>query len=116
MDTLLGFAVLTGPLWLIVVLIPLAIWIAVKVSKRFISGRTRFAAGVGIFLLVFAVPFADEIVGRVYLNYLCASQAGVKVYKTVELPGEYWNANGEPKFYDENNGNFNLEGSSLYRP
>lgn len=98
MNSLLGFAVLTGPLWLIVLLIPLAIWIAVKVSKRFKPGGTRFAAGAGIFLLVFAVPFADEIAGRGYLNYLCATQAGVKVYKTVELPGEYWDGEGRARF------------------
>lgn len=110
MDTILGFAVLTGPLWLIVLLIPLAIWIAVKVSKRFTPGRARFAAGVGIFLLVFAVPFADEIIGSLYFNYLCANQAGVKVYQTVELPGEYWDVEGRAKFYDEKNGNFTLEG------
>ena len=104
MDTILGFAVLTGPLWLIVLLIPLAIWIAVKVSKRFKTGGARVAAGVGIFLLVFAVPFADEIVGRVYLNYLCATQAGVKVYQTVELPGEYWDGEGRATFLNPKRG------------
>mgnify|MGYP001612084563 CR=1 FL=1 len=86
-DPLLGFAVLTGPLWLILILLPVSIWIAAK-----------FAGGLGIFLLVFLLPFADEIAGRIYFNTLCATQAGVKVYQTVELPAEYWDEQGKAKF------------------
>jgi len=110
LNELLGFAVLTGPLWLILILLAVSIWIAVKIAKRFKPGITRIAGGVGIFLLLFALPFGDEIAGKIYFNYLCATQAGVKVYQTVELPSEYWKADGKPKFYDERNGNFNLEG------
>ena len=98
-DELLGFAVLTGPLWLILILLPLCIWIAHRLSRRFKRPGTRFAGGVGIFLLLFALPFGDEIAGRVYLSYLCASKAGVKVYQTVKLPGNYWDANGMARFY-----------------
>ena len=97
-DTLLGFAVLTGPLWLILILLPVCIWIAIKISKRFKPGAARIAGGVGIFLLVFFVPFADEIAGRIYLSHLCTTEAGVKVYKIVKLPAEYWEADGKPKF------------------
>ncbi len=107
-DTLLGFAVLTGPLWLILIFLPACIWLAVKIAKRFKPGITRIAGGAGVFLLLFALPFGDEIAGRVYFNYLCATEAGVKVYQTVELPAEYWEADGKPKFYDERNGNFSL--------
>jgi hypothetical protein len=107
-DDLLGFAVLTGPLWLILILLPVCIWLAIKIAKRFKPGITRLAGGVGIFLLLFALPFGDEIAGRIYLSYLCSTQAGVKVYQTVELPAEYWVADGKPKFYDEKNGNFHL--------
>jgi hypothetical protein len=109
-DALIGLAVLTGPLWLILILLPVCIWIAYKVAKRFKSGATRITGGIGIFLLLFALPFGDEIAGRIYFNYLCATQVVVKVYQTVELPAEYWEADGKPKFYDEKNGNFNLEG------
>ncbi|MCK7498074.1 MAG: hypothetical protein MZW92_50730 [Comamonadaceae bacterium] len=86
-NELLGFAVLTGPLWLILLLLAATIWVASKVSRRFTPGRSRLVAGAGIALLVFLLPFADEIAGRIYFNYLCATQAGVKVYQTVELPG-----------------------------
>ena len=97
-NELLGFAVLTGPLWLILILLPVSIWIAVKIAKRFKPGGIRFAGGVGVFLLLFFLPFSDEIVGRIYLNHLCATEAGVKVYQTVELPAEYWGVDGKPKF------------------
>lgn len=110
MDAILGFAVLTGPLWLILVLLPVSIWIAIKMAKRFKQRGAKFAGGITIFFVVFLVPFADEIVGKAYFSYLCANEAGVKVYKTVELPAEYWEADGKSKFYDEKNGNFNLEG------
>lgn len=110
LNDLLGFAVLTGPLWLLLILLPISIWIAVKVAKRFKQGSTKIAGGIGIFLLVFCIPFGDEIAGRIYLSHLCATEAGVKVYQTVELPAKYWDEQGRAKFYDEKNGNFNLEG------
>ena len=100
-DTVLGFAVLTGPLWLILILLPVSIWIAVKLAKRFKQRGTKLAGGVGIFLLVFLVPFGDEIAGHLYFNYLCANEAGVKVYQTVELPGEYWDERGREKFFNQ---------------
>lgn len=110
LNELLGFAVLTGPLWLILILLPVSVWIAIKVAKRFKQKSAKIAIGLGVFMLVFVAPFADEIAGRIYFNRLCANEAGVKVYQTVELPAEYWEADGKPKFYDEKNGNFNLEG------
>lgn len=109
LNELLGFAVLTGPLWLILILLPIAIWTAVKAAKRFERRGIKIAVGLLVFLLVFFVPFADEIAGRIYLNHLCATEAGVTVYQTVELPAEYWDTDGKPKFYDEKNGNFYLE-------
>lgn len=98
LNELLGFAVLTGPLWLILILLPIAIWVAVKAAKRFDRRSAKIAVGLLVFLLLFFVPFADEIAGRIYLNRLCATEAGVKVYKTVELPAEYWDEGGGPKF------------------
>ncbi len=89
LKALLGFAVLTGPLWLILILVPVSIWIAVKVAKRFRPGGIRFAGGVGVFLLVFFLPFADEIAGQMYFRYLCEVEGGPKIYKTVVVGKEY---------------------------
>jgi hypothetical protein len=98
LNELLGFAVLTGPLWLILILMPIVIWIAVKTARHFQQRGAKITAGFLVFLLVFFVLFADEIAGRIYLNHLCATEAGVKVYQTVELPAEYWDERGKPKF------------------
>jgi hypothetical protein len=54
--------------------------------------------GVVVFLLI---PTWDEILGRIYLRHLCATKAGVKVYKTVELPAKYWDESGEPRFFNQ---------------
>lgn len=102
LNELLGFVVLTGPLVLIVTWLPVCIWIAVKVAKRFPRSGVKLTVGLGIFALVFLVPFADEIAGRIYFNHLCATEAGVKVYQTVELPVEYWDEQGRPKFLKRN--------------
>jgi hypothetical protein len=98
MNELLGFAVLTGPLWLIILLLPVCIWIAIKIARRFKPGAARFTGGIGIFLFLFLLPFGDEIAGRIYLSHLCATEAGVKVHQTVELPAEYWDEQGKARF------------------
>ena len=73
LNELLGFVVLTGPLFLILAWLPVCIWIAVKVAKRFPRRGAKLAGGLGIFLLLFFLPFADEVAGRIYLNRLCAT-------------------------------------------
>jgi len=100
-DTLLGFAVLTGPLWLILILLPVSIWVAVKFVKRFKQRGAKLAGGIGIVFMFFLVLFADEIAGRIYFSHLCATEAGVKVYQTMELPAEYWDEQGRPKFFNQ---------------
>ncbi len=95
---LLGLAVLSSPLWLILILLPVSLWIAVKVAKRFKSAAVRLTGGVIIFLALFFLPFADELAGRIYFNYLCSTEAGIKVYRTVELPAEYWDEQGRAIF------------------
>lgn len=106
MKEILGFAVLTGPLWLILILLIAAIWSARKFATHLKGRGMQIAGGVGIFLSIFLVPFGDEIAGSIYFDHLCATESGVKVHQTVELPEEYWNANGQAKFFNEKNGNF----------
>lgn len=98
-DGLLGFAVLTGPLWLILIIVPAALMITLLITTRMEPGRRRTAARAGLFVIFLILPFGDEIAGRAYHGYLCATKAGVKVYQTVELPAEYWDAEGKAKFY-----------------
>ncbi len=62
-----------------------------------------------ISLAVFAlIPTWDAILGRMYFNHLCETQAGVKVYQTIELPAEYWDERGNPRFYNQKNGNLDI--------
>lgn len=98
MNDLLGFAVLTGPLWLILILLPVSVWIAYKVAKRFKQRNTRIVGGIGIFLLVFCIPFGDGIAGRIYLTFLCTTEARAEIFQTVELPPEYWDEAGRPRY------------------
>lgn len=101
MGTFLGFIVLTGPLFLIVLWGPVCLVLAVLVGRKFIkkSLPLKIAGGLAVFLIALLLPVSDEIAGRIYFNHLCETEAGVKVYRTIELPAEYWDKGGEPKFY-----------------
>lgn len=107
MKQLLGFAVLTGPLFLIVLWVPVCIALAVLVGKKFIhkSLPHKIAGGLVVFLVVLVLPVTDEIAGRIYFHHLCEKEAGVKVYQTIELPAECWDEDGKPKFYKGANNN-----------
>jgi hypothetical protein len=71
------------------------VWLARFATKR-IENRAAKYTVIALFILI---PTWDIILGKLYFNHLCATQAGVKVYKTVELPAEYWDAQGRAKFY-----------------
>ena len=93
MKELLGFMVLTGPLWVILVLL--------TVAKCVQGPSKKTGIKILVFLTLLLFLLGDEMVGRIYLNYLCATEAGVKIYETVELPSEYWDERGEPTFFDK---------------
>jgi len=101
MESLLGFIVLTGPLFLIVLWVPaciaLAFWVGKKLKNK--SRGLKVISGLAIFLFALLLPITDEIAGRVYFNHLCETEAGAKVYQSIELPAEYWDENGKPEFY-----------------
>jgi hypothetical protein len=72
------------------------------VGKKFIKKQSlllKITGGLAVFLIMLLLPVLDEIAGRIYFNHLCETEAGVKVYQTIELPAEYWDENGKPKFY-----------------
>lgn len=104
MKQLLGFAVLTGPLFLIVPWVAgcliVSIWVGQKNAKK--SRLRGFIIGITILVISLPLPFVDEIAGSIYFNHLCETEAGVKVYQTIELPAEYWDEDGKPNFYDGN--------------
>lgn len=104
MDVFLGFIVLTGPLFFIVLWIPVCIFLAVLVGRKFIKKPWPFkiAGGLVAFLFVLILPAADEITGRIYLNHLCKTEAGPKVYQAIKLPSNYWDEKGNLKLIKSN--------------
>lgn len=97
----LGFIVLSGPLVVAVPWLLFCVWAGAKAAKRLTSGSAKLAVGL-LAVLIFLTPVVDEIAGRIYVSHLCATEAGVKVYQTVELPAEYWDDKGKPRFIKEN--------------
>ena len=93
--------VLTGPLFLIVLWVPVCIALAVLVTKKLIKKPLplKITGGLAVFLIILLLPVSDEIAGRIYFHHLCETEAGVKVYQQIELPGEYWDEDGKPLFY-----------------
>ncbi|MCW8824934.1 MAG: hypothetical protein OQK78_00780 [Gammaproteobacteria bacterium] len=97
----LGFVVLLSPLVLLLIWIPLTLWVSIFIGKKFVRESSRYRKPViaTVFVFMMILPLVDELVGRIYFNHLCDTQAGVKIYKTIELPAEYWDENGRPRFY-----------------
>ena len=91
------------PLWIFVGIVIASIVIAWRVGRRGRTGWRKLGIGVSVLLGIFLMCTWDVIAGRIYMNYLCATQAGVKVFKKVYLPAEYWNPDGTPKFMDTKN-------------
>lgn len=101
-NELLGFAVLTSPLWLLTILVVVAVVLAVHITKGSTRRIAKIAIAILTVILVLGVPFSDHVVGRVYFNHLCDTQAGPRVYHMLTLPRELWNDNGQPKFITAN--------------
>jgi len=82
--------------------IRLAIWVVRKLAGECESKQVKWGVRVAVALVFSLIPMWDVILGRIYLNYLCSTEAGVKVYQTVELPADYWDGLGRAKFFKEN--------------
>lgn len=63
----------------------LASYIAVRIAKsRSATKRIKIATGAIAFFAVWLIPFWDWLPTVVYHKYLCNSEAGVKIYRSVE--------------------------------
>jgi len=79
----------------------IVIW---KVLKR-VEGKRKKQGVFLLLMLAFYLPLGwDVILGRAYFYYLCETQGGVHVYRTVELGPEYWGMDGSPKFIRDEDG------------
>lgn len=99
MNGLLGFFVLSFPMWIflgILIGLTVAVWLARRWADA--RGRNRKKAML-IAGAIFLLPlFGDAILARLTFFTLCATQGGYKIYENVELPAEYWNEDGSPRF------------------
>ncbi len=75
----------------------LYVWLARFVARRMENRVTKYIV-IAIFIFV---PLWDVIPGKLYFNHLCATEAGTTVYSAIELPAEYWDAQGNPRFFNE---------------
>lgn len=73
------------------------VWLARFVTKRIANQAAKYIA-IALFTLI---PTWDIIPGKLYFNHLCESEAGVKIFETMELPAEYWDQQGKPRFFNE---------------
>lgn len=82
-----------GTIYVLIVLLT-AYWLSLIPRRQKIKTWTQILT-----VLVFAlIPTWDIILGRLYFNYLCETESGIKIYKQMELPAEYWDENGESNF------------------
>lgn len=98
LNEILGFGVLTSPLWLLVILLVASIGVGFMVGVRFRKPAARLGIGFLSFVIVWLLAFGDEIAGRVFLGNLCKTQGGLHVYSKVKLPSKYWDQQGRPLF------------------
>lgn len=81
--------------------IRLAMWIAKKSTEKCATQKCKWAIRIIVTVVFVLIPAGDSIIGNIYFNHLCATEAGVKVYQTIELSAEYWDENGKPTFFNK---------------
>jgi len=97
MESLLGFIVLTGPLFLIVLWVPASIALAFWVGRKMVSKSRwlKVISGLAIFLFTLLLPVTDFIVDRAYIKYLCENKQTVQVFHSLALPVEFRDENDQ---------------------
>ena len=103
MKPLLGFIVLTGPLFLIILWVPVCIWLAVWMIRKTIKRKNlplKIAGGLAVFLFALFLPVTDMVVDRIYLKHLCEAEAITTVLSSVSLPAEFKNSDGKQILID----------------
>lgn len=79
----------------------LAVVVIVFSVRRTRPGWAKWAAGLGTFSVFWGLTLIDDIMGAREHKALCEGEAGVKIYKQVKLPPEFYLPDGRPKFMDE---------------
>jgi hypothetical protein len=72
--------------------------VAVSLAKR---RWAKWAAAVVVISVFWGLTLIDDVMGAREHRLLCEKEAGVKVYKQVMLPAEYYRPDGTPKFIEK---------------
>lgn len=84
------------------VYILLGAYVAYRLGRIPRKGSRKALVASLVVLIFILIPTWDVLLGRWYFRHLCETEAGIKVYRQVELPAEYWDAEGRPRFIKEN--------------
>jgi hypothetical protein len=101
MKEFVAMIVLSMPILAVLCIGGLAGFAGWAVARHVSEKRNKWLARVAAASAVVLVFVCDEIAGRFYLRYLCATEGGIRVNKQIRLPPEFWRANGTPIFLDE---------------
>jgi hypothetical protein len=75
-------------------------WLVMRWVKRRIGPERRWkrwGAGLATFAVLLLLPTWNIVAARVYMYYRCSQEAGVTIYRTIELPTQYFNRFGVPE-------------------
>ncbi len=83
----------------LMVLAALLIYFAIAwlVVKRLKTKKAKWIA-IAVFVLI---PMWDEILSSIFFQRFCIEEGGAKIYRSIELGKEFFNADGSPKFINE---------------
>jgi len=80
----------------------LAVVVIVFAVRRARPGWAKWAAGLGTFGVFWGLTLIDDVMGTLEHKALCEKEAGVKIYKQVKLPPEFYLPDGKPRFIEPN--------------
>ena len=98
------FLVLIGVILYFGVGIVLMILLYRLLAKQGRSWRVRIGAAFALGFVVWAIPYGDHTVGKIYFNRLCNEEGGERIARTVEGVDGYMSVFGVPSRRPEDRG------------
>lgn len=77
---------------LILVVAGLYLWLAIAITRKVKPGWGK----VTVLVIAALIPTADAVVGRIYLKHLCATEGGLKIYRTVDDVDGFYDPTSNP--------------------
>ena len=99
---MIGLLMLVAFLIYVSITVTITRWI-IRIPKRRVHKWIVALISLSVFALI---PTWDVILGRVYFKYLCETEGGIHVYKTVELGPEYFMEDASPNYFSSTSPNY----------